>query len=238
MNRRIFTTFRQLLIWLMIFTLTSLMVTYTLLVYNGDKTFSGICNIPQLDPWDASIMKYLPSKSAKLPCPEALNILYLNDSGFILYNESALQYYSLNSKHLGCTYQTVVRSLGDTDVKFGPRKELKLPTFVNSNVFRVSCSTDKKLVYDLLHLNPFWVENQERDNEIGLEDDDHYSVLLIGIDSVSRSHALRNLPKPYKYLTEILGAYDFKGYMRVGSNAFPNLAPLNRENIWKLPFNQ
>ena len=152
----------------MIFTLTSLMVTYTLLVYNGDKTFSGICNIPQLDPWDASIMKYLPSKSAKLPCPEALNILYLNDSGFILYNESALQYYSLNSKHLGCTYQTVVRSLGDTDVKFGPRKELKLPTFVNSNVSRVSCSTDKKLVYDLLHLNPFWVENQERDNEIGL----------------------------------------------------------------------
>ena len=81
-------------------------------------------------------------------------------------------------------------------------------------------------MYDLLHLNPFWIRNQTREKEIGIEDDGHYSVLLIGIDSVSRSHALRNLPKSYNYLTETLGAFDFKGYMRVGSNSFPNLIPL------------
>ena len=60
-------------------------------------------------------------------------------------------------------------------------------------MFRVSRSTNKTLVYDLLHLSPFWIENKERENEIGLEDDEHYSVLLIWISSVSRSHVLRKV---------------------------------------------
>jgi hypothetical protein len=33
-------------------------------------------------------------------------------------------------------------------------------------------------------------------------------------------------PKSYKYLTEQLNAYDFKGYMKVGLNSFPNMFPL------------
>ena len=58
-------------------------------------------------------------------------------------------------------------------------------------------SHEAQLVYDYLHLNPFWIENQRRDNEIGVEDEDHYNILLIGIDSVSKSRALRNRPKSH-----------------------------------------
>ena len=185
-----------------------------------------MCRIPYLNPWDAAVKKYLPSTADKIKCPDARNFMYVNDSGFINYDASALDFYSLSRNSLKCTCRSVIRSLGDKEVMFGPERELNPPEFVKSNVFRVTCSTRNKLVYDFLHLNPFWIENQRRENEIGIEDDDHYSILLVGIDSVSRSHALRNLPKSYKYLTETLGAFDFKGYMRVGSNTFPNLIPL------------
>lgn len=185
-----------------------------------------ICKIPKLDPWDASILKYLKTKPEKIRCPSAFNIMFVNESGFIQYNRSALNYYSLQSKHLKCNYQTLKRILGDKQVKFRSKKGFAPPAFINSTYFRVSCTTGEKLVYDFLHFNPFWIEDKSRDSEIGAETDDHYSILLIGIDSVSRSHALRDLPKSYKYLTEVLGAVDFKGYMKVGSNTFPNLIPL------------
>ena len=185
-----------------------------------------ICEIPYLDPWDASVKKYLPSKADKITCPNARNFMYVNESGFIQYDSQAIEYYSLSSNDLRCTWRPVIRSLGDKEVTFGPQRKLNPPEFVKSNVFRVTCSAKAKVVYDILHLNPFWIENLQREKEIGMEDDDNYSILLIGIDSVSRSHALRNLPNSYKYLTETLGAFDFKGYMRVGSNTFPNLIPL------------
>ena len=185
-----------------------------------------ICKIPELDPWDDSVLKYLPADSGKLECPKAYNILFINDSGFIVYNQTAMEYYSLSKRSIKCKYQIVERILGDKEVKLGPKVRFSPSVFINASIFRVSCSRNKHLVYDYVHFNPFWIENESREKEIGVEDDDHYSVLLIGIDSVSRSHALRNLPKSYKYLSETLGAYDFKGYMKVGSNTFPNLIPL------------
>jgi hypothetical protein len=71
-----------------------------------------------------------------------------------------------------------------------------------------------------------WNESQSRENHIGKETDEQLSIIFLGIDSASRSHALRKLPKSYKYLTEQLNAYDFKGYMKVGLNSFPNMFPL------------
>ena len=224
--RRKLTPLKQWLLWLVVFMITSLAIMCVLFDEDRNHGTNVICEIPDLNPWDASVKKYLPSKADKVRCPKAHNFMFVNDSGFILYNVSVLDFYSLSIKSLRCTYQPVIRLLGDKAVKFGPKRDLHPPVFVNSNVFRITCSTINKLVYDFLHLNPFWIENETRENEIGTEDDDHYSILLIGIDSVSRSHALRNLPKSYKYLTETLGAYDFKGYMRVGSNTFPNLIPL------------
>ena len=185
-----------------------------------------VCAIPELDPWDKSVLKYMERSSSKIECPEAYNILFVNDTGFLVYNKTALKYYSLSEQLLTCKYQIVKRTLGDKEVKLEPEAIFNPPVFINGNVFRVSCKKNKRLVYDFLHFNPYWVENETREKEIGLEDDDHYSVLLIGIDSVSRSHALRNLQKSYKYLKETLGAHDFKGYMKVGSNSFPNLIPL------------
>lgn len=48
------------------------------------------------------------------------------------------------------------------------------------------------------------------------------SVLLLGIDNVSRLNFLRSLPKTSKYVQE-KGWITMKGYNKIGENTFPNL---------------
>lgn len=52
------------------------------------------------------------------------------------------------------------------------------------------------------------------------------NVLLIGIDSLSRSHFQRVLPKTYKFLTNLQHNHIFNQINSVGINTFPNMIPL------------
>ncbi|XP_035224001.1 uncharacterized protein LOC118196639, partial [Stegodyphus dumicola] len=53
-----------------------------------------------------------------------------------------------------------------------------------------------------------------------------YSVLIIGIDAVSRLNMHRQLNKTYHYLLNNMGATEMFGFNKVGDNTFPNLVPL------------
>ncbi|KAH7968555.1 hypothetical protein HPB52_009585 [Rhipicephalus sanguineus] len=53
-----------------------------------------------------------------------------------------------------------------------------------------------------------------------------YSVLITGVDGVSRLNAHRQFPKTIGYLKERMGAVEMYGYTKVGDNTFPNLVPL------------
>jgi hypothetical protein len=94
-------------------------------------------------------------------------------------------------------------------------------------MFRIQCvNSFAKIVYDFLHFNPKWNENAKDDNEVEAETVDTPSVIVLGIDSVSRSHAIRALPKSYNYLVSEFQANDFVGYNRVGENTWRNFIPL------------
>lgn len=48
------------------------------------------------------------------------------------------------------------------------------------------------------------------------------SVLLVGIDSISRLNLIRMMPKTYQYLKQ-KDWIEYKGYNKIGDNTFPNL---------------
>lgn len=52
------------------------------------------------------------------------------------------------------------------------------------------------------------------------------NVLMFGLDSMSRLHYIRKLPKTYKYLTEVLKANVLKGYNIVGDGTPQALIPI------------
>jgi len=53
-----------------------------------------------------------------------------------------------------------------------------------------------------------------------------YSVLIIGLDTMSRLNAHRQLPKTLSLLKSKFNSIEFKGYSKVGLNTLPNLIPL------------
>jgi len=63
---------------------------------------------------------------------------------------------------------------------------------------------------------------------------EHPSVLIFGIDSMSRLNFIRQLPKTYHVLTKVLDAVVFKGMTKIGDNTFPNvMALLSGTNLFK-----
>ena len=61
------------------------------------------------------------------------------------------------------------------------------------------------------------------------------SVVILGIDGVSRLNSIRQMPRTRAVL-EQLNAVDMKGYTKVADNTFPNLIPamsgLTEAELW------
>ncbi len=54
---------------------------------------------------------------------------------------------------------------------------------------------------------------------------DHPSVVMFGIDSMSRSNFIRQLPKTYAQLQK-MGFIDMLGHVKVAENTYPNWAAM------------
>ncbi|XP_052271756.1 uncharacterized protein LOC127872463 [Dreissena polymorpha] len=180
-----------------------------------------------MDPWDESLKPYL-VKPKKLACSDKFDLFYFDYHGILHVNESVAMHYNILHEELNCAYQPIKRLDGDSEVVFADKVRFSLPTAIKSHVFRITChhSMTQKLVYDMTHFNPFWNEYAKLKKTVGHETPSTPSVLLLGLDSVSRSHATRNLPKSLNFLRNEMGAYDFVGYRKVGENTYPNLVAL------------
>ncbi|XP_060579441.1 uncharacterized protein LOC132736346 [Ruditapes philippinarum] len=183
------------------------------------------CIIPDLDPFDKSIMKYVWSPDP-IHCDPAPDLVYVDTRGLLIYNQSAFKFYG--DTNYKCSYSPLFRPKNDDyKVQFGDEKNMDIPFQVPYDFYRIRCYTSgDKLIYDTLQESVFVTDSFKK--EKGDEDSksSKYSVIMFGIDSTSRLSAIRKLPKTYRYLTEDLGAHIFKGYMKVGDNTFPNLVPV------------
>ncbi|XP_052820498.1 uncharacterized protein LOC128246349 [Mya arenaria] len=102
---------------------------------------------------------------------------------------------------------------------------LELPATLPFDVYLVTCrNSSEAIIYKNLFSN-ISPTSVHRDNPVKKESPQHLSVILFGIDSVSRSSAIRRLPKTMDILRD-MQAYDFKGHSKVGENTFPNMIPL------------
>lgn len=181
------------------------------------------CRIHSLDPWDETLKEYLRDPKP-VKCSNYPSLFYVDHLGILKMNQSAKASYQLTS--LECAYHKISRKTNDMDIEIEKPVKFDGSVFVQSRVFRVVCTSGTKAVYDFVHVNVVWNESNYRELEIGKETLDDLSIIYFGLDSASRSHALRKLPKSYKYLKETLGAYDFRGFMKVGLNSFPNVVPM------------
>ncbi|XP_033757106.1 uncharacterized protein LOC117339542 [Pecten maximus] len=216
---------------LIMLAVSTLFVMYMMSKYTLTPRFTftnenvyGKCIIPNLNPFDESIKKFEWHPN-KIKCESSPTFVFVDDDGFLQYNESAV--HQGNLAKVTCVYSVVSRQKGNDDyVDFGPEVVLKEPTRVIGDYFRVKCKdSSSRNVYDVMHYQIDSKTVQDSRN-IQRETDEKFSILILGVDAVSRLAAIRKLPKTFAYLRDEMGAFEFKGHMKVADNTFPNVVPM------------
>ncbi|KAH8236418.1 hypothetical protein KR026_001324, partial [Drosophila bipectinata] len=193
---------------------------------------SSKCKIPYVDPFDAAataIYKPLVFESCS------------NDSGLVtpIYNEAIKHYVLhinetlasqiLNSSNIeyNCYYQEVVRNSKKDgyDVKEAKyfSQDFVVPRHVQGLV-----STCHRLgnASHILQADAFTLIQYAEPSSKNQSSQDPSrrkpSVIMFGIDNLSRINLRRTMPKVYNFLTR-KGWYEMQGYNKIGDNTFPNL---------------
>uniref|UniRef100_T1GQV0 Uncharacterized protein n=1 Tax=Megaselia scalaris TaxID=36166 RepID=T1GQV0_MEGSC len=177
------------------------------------------CKIRRLDPFDPDIMKTVKIKPYEpcLPYEEYTRISF----------EPLSKKYTLSVKddfkNLNCSYQKFFK-YGD----YGEYVSYESPIFFNKNIdipetidqIYVTCRENFREIYK----NAYALMHYKKTPKPKVSDP--ISVVIVGIDSISRSSLIRNMPKTWNYIKSSKHWYHFNGYNRVGAVTYSNVIPL------------
>ncbi|XP_057325177.1 uncharacterized protein LOC130667547 [Microplitis mediator] len=206
-------------------------------IVDGYLVWSPKCHMLSENPMDNSISKYVKKKKFE-PCsskPLLTLIVKEADGNYsMVINSKAAKSYS---KFI-CCWSSIVRveptkpltDLWDSKINKSHCEDfddrVRLPADIETVM--VTCRSKDKpknkksnILYENIHaiVNPMKLKNYTDAPELNNK---KISVLVLGIDSVSRLNFLRSLPQTGKYLRET-GWTHLAGYNKMGDNTFPNL---------------
>ena len=179
------------------------------IIYQYKLTQSnGSCVLPDVNPFDSSL-KHLLTHPDPISCNGLADFVFLDNGGYLRTNTSAVAKSKL--KNINCSYQLFIRK-GHSKLELGSKHYLVSPTYINGDVFLVTCEDDSNLkVYERVHYNIDF-KRVSTSRQLRNETEDDLSVLILVLDSVSRLAAERHLPKTMRFLESQLGAFVFKGH--------------------------
>ncbi|XP_046676045.1 uncharacterized protein LOC124364533 [Homalodisca vitripennis] len=197
------------------------------------------CRIPDLDPMDPSIQRFIYDEPP-INCVEQYGPALVESNLTSLYvNLPALAYYNVSdTSQLRCCYLPFWRvevpesasgeypSNVDTRVKFSDKCIVfeEIAT-VKDEFVKVTCSLNNESIY--LDYHAFTPVKRSVKKKVEFEEEENaVSVLMIGIDAVSRLNFHRQMPQTLNFLEKNLSAVEMLGYNKVEDNTFPNLIPV------------
>ena len=195
------------------------------------------CRIMELDPFDPVIRKFL-KKPRRLKCDFVPPLAAVNKSLLYIDNGVLKSQYGWQMLHY-CTYEAICRPAGKSDDAFSFKEPV---TFRNNVTLRDDDDLLRVKCYNRLHYNFYtdYITAVVRRNRIveacekrqrefrrkHRQQNEGFNVVMLGVDSVSRSNSIRQLSKTRDYLFNQLGAVELKGYHKVGENTFPNVVAI------------
>ncbi|XP_070499360.1 uncharacterized protein [Chironomus tepperi] len=211
----------------------------------GYNVYSPQCRILSLDPLASDVMRLF-SKEDFEPCAKkhpltSIEQNYDDDIAKLIYHRGfKSKYLNPDQNQIDCCYQEITRggSNATADDKYNLAKcvyfdqSIELPSSIE--FILVQCKgfngRDKekkkaKTVYYNAHAIVRRRENMQKifDNFKTLYPENRpLSVLMLGIDSVSRLNLIRAMPMTAQHLYDT-GWFELKGYNKMDDNTFPNL---------------
>ncbi|KAG8331498.1 hypothetical protein J6590_039844 [Homalodisca vitripennis] len=199
----------------------------------GYLVWNPSCRIPDIDPWHESI-RHLIHRTEPLVCSTLPPLTRITGHTLQLIHANAHLYGGEKSFH--CCYQEISRRDAD---KFDPKVDdifsvgqcIPFVDTVNltseQQFIMVKCVIPRlwknKEVYTNLHaVVPVRKDIKEKLQDNLTPDRQRMSVLIVGIDSISRLNLIRTMPKTVDWLQK-MGWVEMKGYNKIDDNTFPNV---------------
>nr|XP_002741805.1 PREDICTED: uncharacterized protein LOC100366885 [Saccoglossus kowalevskii] len=219
--------------------------------YNSlDIEKEPVCQIPELNPYHRSINHLIEVKEP-LNC-ESINghadLTYLTETGSLYINHTVLAGRTLTL----CSYSYVLREddaityfSNTTVTKFKNgtdfRKDFLLIDKIAMDYVAVVCVFDAvENDFDSVNyeMHPGIAPNQDALNWAKISNPMPQSaldvnIIVLGLESTSHMNFLRQMPKSYQYLTEIMEAVVLEGYNIVGDATVEAMIPVLTGEKWE-----
>lgn len=188
------------------------------------------CRIPAIDPYDLTSQRFI-HKEEPIVCEGGdFPPLVDSNSSALFVNPDARDHFYNKSEKVDCCWRAFWRAKDqDNAVSYDEKcTSFENSATVNTEFVKVECSRKNENVYKDYHAfvpRKPWVEERSRKARSTFAKNEHLSVLIVGLDSVSRLNFHRMMPKTVKALRK-LGAVEMLGYTKVADNTYPNLVPV------------
>ncbi|XP_034485979.1 uncharacterized protein LOC117790600 [Drosophila innubila] len=188
--------------------------------------YSENCQMPAVNPFTSDVLKIF-HKTAYKKCDLQKDLITVN------YDDKKRRY-SLhkNKENISCCYKTILRwgerTEADNLYKLMPCTNFHQDFVVPQQIDAIITECRRLKDHVLLQQDAFgFVQSKtsgsgKNASSDGESVDRRPSVLLWGIDSMSRMNFQRTMPQMFKYLTEE-NWYELQGYNKMADNTFPNL---------------
>lgn len=189
-----------------------------------DMMFTSlICRHPQLDALSPAVTKHI-KNLGKLYCETELDWLSLKNNLVFINKDAIRRHGNIKCK---ITYLKRVNDFSNTkskEVLLNSNEELTL----EDDLFSAECEGSNDASWNNImigiHKKTEVIERSKK-NKL-LKNTPKLNVLMFGLDSMSRLHYMRKLPKTYNYLISTLNAVVLKGYNIVGDGTPQALIPI------------
>lgn len=222
--------------------------------------YTPSCRIPRFDPRDPSVLKAI-RHVEPLVCGKDHPIFASVLQGNVLHvNTTVLETTDADGldQYWSCCFSVLQRTEnGKTDDGYKISSNCTpiegVSVVLTDEFVRVVCSSNtssnkSRQHVDFLYTIPLKesVEKRACETESRLRRSEAevrpYSVMLIGMDAVSRLNFERHLNRTRRFLLDEMDAFEMMGYNKVGENTFPNLAALltgySKEELRKTCWNR
>ncbi|CAJ0929555.1 unnamed protein product, partial [Mesorhabditis belari] len=179
-----------------------------------------VCEVPQTDPWDPSILKYY-AKQEPLECPEVQKQITKFRNGKVWFDKSL-------ATGLKCWITPIFKGESDSKHEYGTRIEVDVEKAVEYEVaaefIEVNCDSTGLMARNIYkyHYHNLKAKTENIHGKKILDaTPEHPSVVMIGLDSMSYGNFIRQMPRTYRVMQN-MGFQDMKSHVKVADNTYNN----------------